>query len=149
MLVRTRLFQPLFGLQKEIETVHFDSLFAFYTCPNSTGGVKDDFYSFGFLFQGFDPLLEQCEVGGRRGCVKEPRGFETTLLVVANISVGNLAVARFCGWKRDEVEEFDIVRVDNCINVRREVSTGLVDSGDVGDEGLRGLESEEDVWATW
>lgn len=80
--------------------------------------------------------------------MEEAGGFETMLLVIAYISVRNLVVGRCCGRKRDEVEEFDVVWVENGSYFRREVGAGLVDTWDVGNEGMRGTESEEDVWGT-
>ena len=129
--------------------VRYDSLFALYTCSDSARGVGDDFYPFGFLFWGFDPLLKQREARWCRRRMEEAGVFETMLLVIAYISVRNLVVGRCCRRKRDEVEEFNVIWVENGSDFGREVDAALVEPWDVSDEGLRGTESEEDFWGPW
>jgi hypothetical protein len=70
------------------------------------------------------------------------------LLVVAYIGIGDLASGR-CVRERHEVEELDVFGIENGSDFRREVGARLVVAWNLGDEGLRGTESEEGVWATW
>jgi hypothetical protein len=67
MLLHTCLLQPLSFLQRKIVSEPFDTFLAFYTGPDTAIGVSDDFYSFCFLLEGFDPLVKQCEVRRWRG----------------------------------------------------------------------------------